>query len=339
MAASPVEVASRVRRVVVPSSLRVAVTAAFLVAVGRAYSLPPTSTETIRALPVTAALKAEIRTSFYRAYLADPREFSVSASLPRSTVIEESINDAAIVDGATPAENSAWVIGAVCMQTPVACQDAGAFQVFYRTALTGSYVYMLGGLCHLPAVLAAKWFPGGHYPLGIVCPGGGTLVRRGGIRPGGWTALVPDSWMHVPYGVVHLGQCSTPALPKLDPSLCSSEGGDTDIDVWFNRAETNQRLTVTTCRGGACFPASAYAPRLTIPRGATLLSRTNTWELAYYVAHGTPPLSPSSDGVTTLVLATRSSTSVTYPVYTVTVELPPSQAQLAAAIVDSFANP
>jgi hypothetical protein len=314
--------------------------AAVLLGAGRLDAAPSTPGGTIRALPITAALRTAIRASFYHAYRADPRGFSATAGLPSSAVLELGLNDAAVLAGTTPAESSAWVIGAVCMLTPVACEDAGAFQVFYRTALTKSFVYLPGGLCDLPAPLASRWFPGGHYPLGIACPAGNVLVRRGGVRSGAWAALVPRAWTRVPYGAVHFGRCSTLAVPKLNPSLCSSEGGDTDIDVWFDPAKTKERLTVITCRGGGCFPpTTAFSPRLVAPPGATVSSRHGGWELAYSERPGTAKLSRASEEVTTLLLATHSNGNVSYPVYTVSVELPPSQSNLALAIVDTFATP
>jgi hypothetical protein len=336
MRVTPPAACARVFREVVP----LAVLAAVLVASGRVEAAPSPARATIRALPPTAALRTAIRTSFYHAYRADPREFSVRAGLPLSAVLETGLTDTATLVGATPAESSAWVIGAVCTLTPVACQDAGAFQVFYRTALTKSFAYLPGGLCELPAELAARWFPGGRRPLGIACPAGDALVRRGGIRPGAWSALLPRGWTRVPEGAVHFGQCGTAAVPKLNPSLCSTEGGDTDIDVWFDPADPNRRLTVTTCRGDACFPrTAALAPRLVAPPGTSVISRDGEWELAYTQRPGTSTLSPASEQVTTLLLATHSGGKAGYPVYTVRVELPPSQAALATAIVNTFATP
>ena len=330
----------RHRRLVVAVSVISAVSSTMLLPLTGAVAARLQPTETVHALPVTAALKAEVRASFYRAYREDPRAFSLPPGLPLSSVIEPTLTEAALVEGATAADRSTWVIGPVCMRTPVACQDAGAFEVFYRTALTQGFVYWPGGLCDLPSPLAAAWFPGAHYPLGIVCPAGNTLVRRGGIRAGAWTAFVPRSWIHVAYGAVHSGQCSTAAVPKLASELCSSDGGDTDIDVWFDPTRRSERMTVTTCRGEDCFPSNPmHAPRFALPKRSTSTSRIGAWELAYYDAHGTPPLAPTSTGVTTLLLATHSGGRARYPVYTVTVELPPYQAALAAVIVDSFANP
>ncbi len=338
MSALPLRAPNRLVRGVVSVLANVAF-AVVLLGAGPTDAGSPTPTGTIRPLPITAALKTAIRASFYRAYRADPREFSSDAGLPISAVLEQGFNDTAVLAGTTPAESSAWVIGAVCMLTPVACEDAGAFQVFYRTALTNSFVYLPGGLCDLPAPLVARWFPGGHYPLGIACLAGNLLVRRGGIRPGAWAALVPRAWTQVPYGAVHFGHCSTASAPRLNPSLCSSEGGDTDVDVWFNPAKTNERLTVITCRGGSCFPATnALSLRLVAPPGATVISRRGGWELAYSDRTGGSKRSPASEEVTTLLLATHSDGRPSYPVYTVSVELPATETDLATAIADTFAT-
>ncbi len=198
--------------------------AAVLLGAGRFDAAPSTPGGTIRALPITAALRTAIRTSFYHAYRADPRGFSATAGLPSSAVLELGLNDAAVLAGTTPAESSAWVIGAVCMLTPVACEDAGAFQVFYRTALTNSFVYLPGGLCDLPAPLASRWFPGGHYPLGIACPAGNVLVRRSGVRPGAWAALVPRAWTRVPYGAVHFGVLQHARRSEAEPVAVQFRG-------------------------------------------------------------------------------------------------------------------
>ncbi len=150
---------------------------------------------------------------------------------------------------------------------------------------------------------------------------------------------MPRAWARVPFGAVEFGHCSTASIRTLNPSLCSSEGGDTDIDVWFDPAKTKERLTVTTCRGGGCFPrTTALSPRLVAPPAAMVISRRGAWELAYSEGPGASKLSPPSEEVTTLLLATNSNGKPTYPVYTVTVELPPSQTALATAIVDTFAT-
>ena len=303
--------------------------ALLLLAAGGAGAASSRRTETVRTLPITGLLKAQIRASFYRAYRADPRGSGVAAGLLISAFTSH-IGYAGVVVGPAPAEDSSWVIGAVCARSnPVPCQDAGGYQVYYRTGLTGPFVDGIGvGLCGVPAALAAKWFPAGRYPLGITCPPGQALVRRGGQRGVGvWTALVPGSWILVP--------CTSAGASKFDQSLCSFEGGDTDVDVWFNEADTSELLEVATCRGGDCFQlAASGGPRLVASAGE---KRVAAWELSFDERPGAPGNPTGSGAVSGLLVAAHSGGTLSYPVFTVKVELPPSQSALATAIVDSFA--
>jgi hypothetical protein len=303
--------------------------ALLLLAAGGADAAGSREAATVRTLPITARLKAEIRASFYRAYRADPGGFGDATGLP-SSAFASSIGYAGVVLGPTPAAGSSWVIGAVCPRSnPVPCQDAGAYQVYYRTGPTGPFVYGNGvGLCGLPAALAARWFPGGRYPLGITCPRGEALVRRGGLRGSGvWTALVPGSWILVP--------CTSAGASRFNQSLCSFEGGDTDVDIWFNEADTSDLLEVATCRGGDCFRSAASGgPRLVASAGE---KRMAAWELSFDAGPGAPANPPGSGAVSGLLVAAHSGERLSYPVFTVEVELPSSQSALAAAIVSSFA--
>jgi hypothetical protein len=317
----------RARRTV--ASALVVLAAVALLGAGGARAATSAAADTIRGVAITAGLKDEIRASYYRAYRTDPREFSLPAG---QAVAVPDIDHAGTVVGLTPAATSTWVVGAVCPRAnPVACQDAGGFQVFYRAGTTGSFVYVPGGLCVLPAPVAADWFPGGRYPLGITCPTRNALAGRGGIRTGVWTAIVPQTWIHVP--------CGSTAAATLKESLCSFEGGDTDGDVWFNPADTNELFEVITCRGGDCFPlAASGGPRLVVKPGE---SRIAAWELAFHAAPDSPQRSAYATGsgaITGRFLAAHTGRTLSYPVFTVEVELPPSQSALATAMVDSFAS-
>ncbi len=305
-----------------------------------ARSALPRST---RLLAPTAALKAAVRASFYAAYRRDAnprRDFSAPPGLPISTLIGPQIGYAGVVTGPNAAADSEWVVASVCVENPVSCQDAGGFQVFYRSGSAGAFAYAQGGLCLLPAALAARWFPGGHYPLGIICPRAGTLVRRGGLRAGSWTALIPEGWIQVRYGLVHFGTCSTRSLPRLSATLCSSEGGDTDIDVWFNPVHTGEHLDVITCRGGGCHATSpAGTPVLAPPAGARLTGRPSSWELMFQApASASRPTGVGPGAITGLLLAAHGGEQAPhFPLLSVELTLPPSQSVLANAIVTSFA--
>ena len=320
----------RTRRTVA-SALVVLVTVVLLGA-GGARAATSAGTDTIRGLPITGGLKDEIRASFYRAYRTDPREFSLSAGQGVAAFVVPDIDHAGTVVGRKPAATSSWVVGAVCLRAnPVACQDAGGFQVFYRPGTTGSFVYVPGGLCVLPAAVATDWFPGGRYPLGITCSARNALAERDGIRTGVWTAIVPNTWIHVP--------CGSAASATFKESLCSFEGGDTDSDVWFDPADTNELLEVITCRGGGCFPlAASGGPRLVVKPGER---RVAAWELGFHAAPGAPQRSAYATGsgaISGRLLAAHSGGTLSYPVFTLQVELPPSQSALATAMVDSFAS-
>jgi hypothetical protein len=318
----------RARRTI--ASGLVVLAAVALLGAGGAGAVTP-ATDTIRALPVTAGLKDEIRASYYRAYRTDPGDLALPAGQPFAAFVVPDIDKAGTMVGLSPAATPTWVVGAVCLRAnPVACQDAGGFQAFYRPGPSGPFVFVPGGLCVLPAAVAADWFPGGRYPLGISCPARNALAERGGIRAGVWTAIVPHTWLHVP--------CGGAASARLRQSLCSFEGGDTDSDVWFNPADTNELLEVTTCRGGGCFPlAASGGPRLVAKPGE---SRLAAWEVGFHAAPDDPQRSgyaAGSGAISGRVLAAHSGETLSYPVFTVEVELPPSQSALATAMVGSFA--
>jgi hypothetical protein len=296
--------------------------AVLLLGAGVAGSATSAATDTVRPLPITAAVRAELRASFYRVYHADPKEFSFPAGRPVTDFFVSSISDAAVVVGPIPAETSSWVIGGICIYGRVPpCGSDSSYKVFYRIGSTGPFVYSGGGQCVIPSVLAARWFPG------AACD---SLVRRGGLRGSGvWAALVPRTWILVP--------CRSTAALKVSQSLCSFGGGDTDIDIYFNAADTNELLEVTTCRGGDCFPAAAGGgPRLTV---SAYEKRIAAWELSFHA----PPRSRvafadavGSGAISGLFVAAHYGRTLSYPVFTVMVALPPSQTPLATAIVNSF---
>jgi hypothetical protein len=297
--------------------------AVLLLGAGRARASSSAATDAVRPLAITAALRTEIRASFYRAYRAEPGEFSFPARRPVSDFFVSSVSDAGVVVGPIPAENSSWVIGAICLdgRLPRCRTGRPDDEVFYRMGPTGRFVYSGRGECVLPSVLAARWFPGTQCDA---------LVRRGGLRGWSvWTALVPRTWTLVP--------CTSPAASRLTRSLCSFEGGDTDIDIYFNAGDTNELLEVTTCRGGDCFPVAAISgPRLTVSADDT---RIAAWKLSFHAAPGSRVAFADAIGsgaIRGLYLAAHSGKTLSYPVFTVIVELPPSQSALATAIVNSF---
>ena len=111
--------------------------------------------------------------SFYDRYRSDPdphRDFGTPAGRPESAVIGPTISHAGTVPGGPGGAVSTWVVASICIGTPVACQDAGAFQVFDRAGASGTFVDRGFELCAIPQALAALWFPGGSYPLGTRCP-------------------------------------------------------------------------------------------------------------------------------------------------------------------------
>jgi hypothetical protein len=159
------------------------------------------------------------------------------------------------------------------------------------------------------------------------------LVRRSGDRAGAWSALLPASWRRLP--------CARAGSSTLAQTLCSSEGGDTDLDVWYAPGTSAERFVVITCRGGGCSPLRADgAPRVSPPAGATAGARLSAWEVGFSVPAGKHFLERSQDGplaITGLLLASHAGTTPAYPVLTAATSLPASEGELAAAILDSFA--
>jgi hypothetical protein len=127
-------------------------------------------------LPVTPALRAAVRASFYDRYRSDPdarRDYGAPRGRPESAVIGPAISHAGIVLTGSASTESTWVVASICIGSPVACQDAGAFQVFDRVGQGNPFVDRGFEPCSIPATLASRWFPGGRYPLGTTCPGRG----------------------------------------------------------------------------------------------------------------------------------------------------------------------
>jgi hypothetical protein len=124
-------------------------------------------------LTVTKALDAEIRASYYYAYLHDPKPFNifgVPAGRPESDVRQPQVQSAGVIYGHSAVTNSYWVVADICFNTVTGCEDMGAFQVFHRTGSSGDFAYGTLGVCNIPRPLANKWYPGGHYPMGARCP-------------------------------------------------------------------------------------------------------------------------------------------------------------------------
>jgi uncharacterized protein YecT (DUF1311 family) len=122
---------------------------------------------------VTKALDAQIRASYYYAYLHDPKPFNifgVPAGRPERNVRQPYIQSAGVIYGRSAVTNSYWVVADICFNTLTGCEDMGAFQVFHRTGSSGDFAYGTFGVCSIPLPLAKKWYPGGHYPMGARCP-------------------------------------------------------------------------------------------------------------------------------------------------------------------------
>ena len=204
-----------------PRPRLVALTAACLLATvalsAMAGATPPAAHT--RMLALTPALSAAIRSSYYDAYRANPdplSAFGARAGLPESAVFGPQLLHAGELLATTPAEASSWVVASVCIGSRVGCQDAGAFQVFDRTGLSGAYYLDGFDPCLVPEPLAQIWFPGGRGPLGTHCPAAGELVPRTSLRTGAWTALLPQSWRRVgcPDGEPGAGQAASLQLAR-----------------------------------------------------------------------------------------------------------------------------
>ncbi|MGD0809623.1 MAG: lysozyme inhibitor LprI family protein [Acidimicrobiales bacterium] len=122
---------------------------------------------------ITKALDAQIRASYYEAYLHDPKPrniFGVPAGRPESSVRQPYIESAGVIYGRSAATNSYWVVAAICFNTLTGCEDMGGFQVFHRTGSSGDFAYGTFGICDIPRPLANKWYPDDRYPMGVRCP-------------------------------------------------------------------------------------------------------------------------------------------------------------------------
>ena len=241
------------------------------------------------------------------------------------------LSEAGSVDAPGATASSTWVVGDACIYTLVACQDDGAFRVFERGGPRGTFAYVTDGLCGLPEALAARWYPGGRYPLGVRCSASEALTWRSGVRGGGiWNALLPRGWVHV--------TCAS--APSSESALCSSEGGDTDSDIWFDPHDRGALLDVTTCRGGGCDPlAAGGGPSLVAPRGMRLGQRLSAREVALSGPAGVPPagLSRGVNPIVGVLLAGGRGAGARFPLVTVELELPATEGGIGPAILASVA--
>jgi hypothetical protein len=135
---------------------------------------------------------------------------------------------------------------------------------------------------------------------------------------------VPSNWVQV-------------ACTSSPTAVCSSQSGNTDVDVWFDPANPGRRVSVTTCLRDGCAAKQAngapvFPPKVNGTASSTLLS---PGRLAFTLSAGPHVEGPYRiDG---LVVATASGTSPSFPVYTVTTSLPDSVHWLADEILTSFA--
>jgi hypothetical protein len=163
---------------------------------------------TAAGLTITKALDAQIRASFFHAYLADPKPqnaFGVPAGVPESHVEGPTIEHAGVIYGISASANSYWVVADICFDTPTGCEDMGAFQLFHRDGVDGDFTYLTyynfpRGLCGIPQALGQIWFPGGDLPMGAKCTqlptvagqpvlGSKAFIPRVGV---GWGTYRPD---------------------------------------------------------------------------------------------------------------------------------------------------
>jgi hypothetical protein len=138
---------------------------------------PSSGRGTASKLAITNALEAQIRASYFHAYLTDPRPqgvFGVAAGVPESHIRGPIIEHAGVVHGGSASANSYWVVADICFDIPTGCEDMGAFQLFQREGQAGGFNYLTYsnfplGLCGIPQALGQRWFPGGDLPLGAKC--------------------------------------------------------------------------------------------------------------------------------------------------------------------------
>ena len=128
-------------------------------------------------LTVTKSLDAQIRASYFRAYLADPKPqdvFGVPKGVPESHIEGPTIEHAGIIRGSSASAGSYWVVADICFDIPTGCEDMGAFQLFHRVGPIGDFTYLTyhnfpQGVCGIPQALGQRWFPGGDLPIGAKC--------------------------------------------------------------------------------------------------------------------------------------------------------------------------
>ena len=188
-------------------------------------SRPPTPTisvsGTASSLTVTKTLDAQIRASYFHAYLADPKPqdvFGVPAGVPESHIEGPTIEHAGVIYGSSASAGSYWVVADICFDIPTGCEDMGAFQLFHRDGPLGAFTYLTYhnfplGLCGVPQALGQRWFPGGDLPMGAKCAlaptppgqpvlGSKVFIPRIGV---GWGTYQPREIFNGgdPSGMVH----------------------------------------------------------------------------------------------------------------------------------------
>jgi hypothetical protein len=170
---------------------------------------------------VTKTLDAQIRASYFHAYLADPKPqsvFGVPAGVPESHIKGPIIEHAGVIYESSASAGSYWVVADICFDIPTGCEDMGAFQLFQRDGQSGDFTYLTysdfpRGLCGIPQALGQRWFPGGDLPLGAKCAnvaatpgqpvlGSNVFIPRTGV---GWGTYQPKEIFNGgdPAGMVH----------------------------------------------------------------------------------------------------------------------------------------
>ena len=172
-------------------------------------------------LHVTKTLDAQIRGSYFHAYLADPKPqdvFGVPAGVPERRIKGPFIEHAGVIYGSSASAGSYWVVADICFDIPTGCEDMGAFQLFHRTGQSGDFTYLTysnfpRGLCGIPQPLGQMWFPDGDLPMGAKCAdvptvrgqpvlGSDVFIPRVGV---GWGTYQPREIFNGgdPSGMVH----------------------------------------------------------------------------------------------------------------------------------------
>ncbi len=172
-------------------------------------------------LTVTKTLDAQIRASYFHAYLVDPKPhevFGVPAGVPESHIRGPIIEHAGVIYGSSASADSYWVVADVCFDIPTGCEDMGAFQLFQRDGQSGAFTYLTysnfpPGLCGIPQALGQMWFPGGDLPVGAKCadvatPAGQPVLGSKAFIPRlgvGWGTYQPREIFNGgdPSGMVH----------------------------------------------------------------------------------------------------------------------------------------